>query len=122
MAVTRILDLLVAAVLLYSALVQGNDADPAYWVLLYGSASTLALASALNRRYPKAALIVLGAALAGVVQSASGFLRYLQSGELGSIVASMSAAKPWIEPARECLGALMVLGVVAYIHARYKKL
>ncbi len=122
MVIQKFLDWLLAALLLYAALVQGNDSDPAYWVLLYGGGSVLLLASALGRQYPRAALLLMGAAAAGAVQSASGFVGYLKSGDLASISAKMSQAAPWIEPAREFLGALIVLGVTFYVYSRYKKL
>ncbi len=107
----------IAALLLFAALLQGNDPDPAYWVLLYGGASVLAAAGALRRAYPTAALLLCGAALAGVVQSLAGFGDYLLSGAWTSLGETMNTQQPWIEPAREFLGAGLV-AIIALIYRR----
>lgn len=111
-SVNRLQHLIVAAVFLYVALLQGNDPDPAYWVLVYGGTAVIALAAALDRLTLAWVYVCLGAAGAGLILAMPDAVPYFFARDWASFLEPMQAAKPWIEPAREFFGLAMVIAVL----------
>lgn len=104
--------LIIAAVFLYIALLQGNDPDPTYWVLVYGGTAVIALTAALNRLKLPWVYVLIGAAGAGLVQVMPSAMQYFFAGDWASIAEPIQATKPWIEPAREFGGLTMTIVVL----------
>jgi hypothetical protein len=101
------------------AVIQFNDPDPLYWVVVYGWTAGLPIAAFLEWRWPAGYWVAVGLGLAGLLHAGPGFLDYLASGEYGSVGESMEAAPPYVESAREFLGLLMAavcLGVYRRWH------
>lgn len=99
-------------ILLAFAALQFNDPDPVIWVSFYVICA-LVPASGLYGRHIKQllwlALIVCGITL---VVHASGAYNYYLHMNQEPLMQSMNPQKPYIEEAREFLGALITLGLV----------
>ena len=102
--------LALAALLVYCAVVQYNDPDPALWIALYGVGALLLVLGAAGwlRRWP----ILLTLAAYAVVAAAAlpGFVEWLLHQPFSDLTAPMSAEQPHIEASREFLG-LVIAGV-----------
>jgi hypothetical protein len=89
---------------------QWNDPDPLAWMAVYGAAALLA-ARAAGRRAPRPAVIALLVLAAGwMLTLLPGVAEFARHGDPGLIAASMQAAEPWIEEAREFAGLGLILG------------
>ena len=100
------------------AALQLNDPDPLYWFLVYLAVAVVAAAAAVGLRFPRFALVTLGAVIAGVLIAAPGFVDYLQSGEWGSIAEHMSDEAPYIEQGREFVGLLIATAALLLLIRR----
>ena len=80
---------------------------------MYGLAAAAALAYTLGRGRVWLSALALVAALAGLVVSAPGALEFLSQGQLGELFGAMSSDRPWVESAREFIGALVALDYAA---------
>lgn len=107
----KIANALFACLFLFAALLQFNDPDPLYWVLIYGGAAAAVSLRALGRLTSFWAGVVIGGALAGMSLTAKHMLEWLKSDDLSLVVADMSAAE-YVEPAREFIGLAIVLLVL----------
>lgn len=99
--------------LAWMTLVQLNDPDPVFWVGLYGVCAVVPALAFFGRRYPLlnwACLAYCGTAL---VLSVTGAFEYLQHAGEESLIQDMSPEKPYIEIAREFLGTLIALSIIA---------
>jgi hypothetical protein len=117
----KILDAILALLLLAAAAVKFNDPDPGLWVAIYGIAAAVPLASALGKSNPTltlAALVVCGVAL---LLSLPGFFEYLSHHFGDTILEGMSAERMYIEETREFLGALFALLIVVMYWFRGRK-
>lgn len=104
------------ALLVYIAWLQLNDPDPLFWVLLYllaASAPLLALIDRPLKSRPYLLGLASGFCLAGMAMVLGGASVYLQHLGEDSLIQDMSADKPYIEEARELIGALIALIIVA---------
>lgn len=102
------------------AVLQFNDPDPAYWILIYGGVSALGFAAAWGKMSRFWTTVTLGVALAGLVIAFPGFGDYLRAGDPASLTGAMMPEKPWVEPAREFIGMLMAMAVLVwYLKRQY---
>ena len=113
----RVISAALALLFLIAALLQGNDPDPYYWVLVYGGAAVVAFGDVLGKRSYFWTVLVMGAAAAGMLIALPGVFEWLGSGDLTSVGGPMLETKPWVEPARECLGLFIVFATLA-VYAR----
>lgn len=116
----KIMDYCFAALLAWVAILQINDPDPAYWVLVYALGALIAVLNAVTRPAPFVAAITIGMILTGMIYAAAGFLDYLGAGNFGALTQSMDAGPDYVEPAREFLGLLIALGIVSYYSLRWR--
>ena len=116
----KALDYLFAAMLAITTVLQFNDPDPVYWVAVYGLGALVPLINAFGRRAPFLAALTIGMILSGLIYAAPGFLEYLQSGDFGSITASMDGPARYVEPAREFLGLTIALTIVGSYALRWR--
>ena len=117
----RLLDTLFAATLTIAAALQLNDPDPTYWVTVYGAGAAVAFIHGIGRRGAFLAALTIGLILSGMIYSASGFLEFLQAGDLGSITGAMEGPNSYVEPAREFLGLSIALAIVASYSLRWRQ-
>ena len=117
----KLIDLVLALVLLSFAAIQLNDPDPLFWVALYGVA---ALGPLITLFRPFSAPIFwtgVGYCLAGVALTLGGGVEYLQFADEEPLMQAMSPDKPYIEQAREVIGALITLAIIGahfFLHRR----
>lgn len=95
------------------ALVQLNDPDPLFWTGLYGLCALVPTLAFFGKRYPLLNWVCLAYCGAALVLSVSGAFEYLQHAGDESLIQDMSPEKPYIEVAREFLGTLIALSIVA---------
>lgn len=112
----RIFRLVLAGLALLVAAIQLNDPDPVYWVVVYASTSVVVASQAFARFSRFWSALVLGAILAGMLMTVSGFAAYIQSGDFASITGEMLVSKPYVEQAREFIGLALALTAVAWCH------
>jgi hypothetical protein len=108
----KALDYIFVALLAVTALLQLNDPDPVYWVLVYGLGAGVPLLNSMHKQNQYLAALTIGMTISGMLYAAPGVLEYFQSGNWGSITDSMDGSAAYVEPAREFIGLLMQLVVV----------
>jgi len=110
----KAIHILSGLLLLYIAWLQVNDPDPLFWVSLYVCAAMVPLL-ALIKLKPASRIFISGLAcgfcLAGITMVFDGALEYLQHLGSESLIQDMSPKKPYIEEAREIIGAAIALGI-----------
>lgn len=109
----KITNLVLAALFAVFALVQLNDVDPFLWVTYYGLIALICGLAAWGRRYT---WLLAGVALFGLIHLGlilPEFINWVSMG-MPSITEKMKAEAPHIEYAREFLGLLLGLAVVAW--------
>lgn len=114
----RYLDLMVAGLFLLMSVIQLNDPDPAYWVLVYGAVGILALGAFRGKHNQLWTGVAIGAVLAGMIIAVPGFFEYFRAGDPASLTGAMLPEKPWVEPAREFIGLLMALVALVWYYRR----
>ncbi|MDZ4263355.1 MAG: transmembrane 220 family protein [Pseudomonadota bacterium] len=115
--------LLFALSLLACAALQFNDPDPMNWILFYIICAAVPALALVNRPMDSVfwiALIICGIALA--IYASGAYNYYLHRNE-EPLMQSMNPEKPYIEEAREFLGALIatVFVVISHVLVRYRK-
>lgn len=122
MKVGRIVNFLLAAMFLVFAAVQINDPDPILWILIYGSMAVFAI-MAIFEFYPRKILIgiIIVFALYSLVywQGVMEWARQDDKSLLFDDVAKMQY--PYIEEAREFLGLLICIVVLAVYVIRSRR-
>ena len=111
----KIVHLLLGLLLAYIAWLQLNDPDYIFWFSLYVIAASIPLLALINipgsaRHYISG--IATGFCIAGVAMALSGGVEYMGHAAEESLVQDMSPDKPYIEEARELIGALIALSIV----------
>ena len=117
----KIIDLVFALVLLSFAVIQLNDPDPLFWVALYGIAALGPLLTLFRPFSAPVLWIGVGYCLAGVALTLGGGVEYLQFADQEPLMQEMSPEKPYIEQAREVIGALVALAMIGahfFLHRR----
>jgi|TARA_Y100000996_G_C22335261_1_gene566220 hypothetical protein len=97
------------------AVIQLNDPDPLYWIIVYGGTSAILIARSFGKRNQFLTGVCVGAVLTGVVSTAPSFTQYISSGTLLSILSNMQDQN-YIENSREFIGLIISLTVLA-VHA-----
>jgi hypothetical protein len=118
----RIVNFLLAVMFLLFAFVQVNDPDPLIWIVIYGTMAVLSV-MAIFEYYPAKFLVGLLILLAGYsAVYFRGVLEWLQQEDKSALfdeVAKMN--HQYIEEAREFLGLLICIAVVAFYYFRSRK-
>lgn len=94
--------------------IQLNDPDPAYWVGFYGLCAivpALTIFKHNNRYFNWACILFCFLTLAMTI---SGTYEYLGHMANESLTQDMSPEKPYIEEAREFIGTLIALAIMAF--------
>ena len=99
---------MIASLLFFTMVViQLNDPDPLYWVVVYLTAAIISGCLFFGTRLEALSKVSMGMILAGLFISGPGAMEYFASGDYASISRNMSAAKPYVESAREFGGLLI---------------
>ncbi|MEM7218439.1 MAG: transmembrane 220 family protein [Pseudomonadota bacterium] len=104
---TAVLHLFAAGLFVAMAVLQLNDPDPLYWVVVYLLVACVPLGRLCGWESSIFRALVAGLLLAGLLQSLPGFVDYLTSDDLVSLTGAMNPALPFIESAREFIGLLL---------------
>src|SRR5262245_5245640 len=107
----KILNLILAILFLLFAIVQYNDPDPLFWIVIYLYAATfcfLFFRGRFYRRFILTGLIFYLCYAAYLFFAEDGVLDWLGQHDRETIVGSMKAEKPWIEQTREFFGLLIL--------------
>ena len=99
-------------VLGFFVLVQLNDPDPAFWVMLYAISALVPVLSIVWRWSEPVFWTAVGFCLAGLTVSLPGAFEYLNHLGQESLLQDMSSEKPYIEEAREFLGTSIAFGLI----------
>lgn len=91
------------------AVLQWNDPDSVQWMLVYGLAALAAASQAAGLRAVTLMIVALIVSVGGLAVSAPGAMEFLSQGSWSELVGGMSEERPWVESAREFIGALIVL-------------
>lgn len=109
--------LIASLLFLTMAVIQLNDPDPYYWVVVYITAAVIPAGLCLGKRLETLSKIAIGMILAGLIISGPGAVDYFVSEDYASIYGSMLNAKPYVESARE-FGGLMITFVYIALFER----
>lgn len=96
------------------AVVQLNDPDPTYWIVVYAVVASIPAARAFDRRLETTSVVGFGLVLAGLLIAGPGFIDYIVSQDYASITGKMMADKPYVEAAREFIGLLMASACLVF--------
>jgi hypothetical protein len=104
---------------------QFNDPDPVIWVSFYVLCALIPLLLVFNFYYSPLFLLAVAACLLCLVIAGPGAFEYYRHMGQEPLMQTMNPDKPYIEEAREFLGALIALGLVIInalvAHSRYLK-
>jgi len=103
----------VAAVLGWCAVVQYNDPDPALWVAVYAAGAAMAGLAAAGRYYVPALLLLGSVILFWMGTLAHGVQDFFAQGDFGLLFTGMSPERPYVELTREFLGLGLILASCA---------
>ena len=110
--IARVVNGIMAALLIVFAVVQLNDPDPVFWVALYLLCAAVPLLALFGHRSrPLLGASILFCVVAMVI-TAGGALEYLPRAGEESLLQDMSPDKPYIEETRELIGAAIALSLV----------
>ena len=115
---------LFALTLFSFAYLQLNDPDPIIWTSFYLICALVPALSLLNKPNRVLFWIALPMCIAALGIYAQGAFTYYQHSHEEALMQSMNPAKPYIEEAREFLGSLIALCLVAasyYLSPAMKK-
>ncbi len=95
------------------AIVQWNDPDPLLWIAFYLLCAAVPLLVLLNKPMKWVAALALIACAIEMARTGSGAYNYYLHMNEEALMQSMNPDKPYIEEAREFLGALLAALLVA---------
>ena len=113
-AITKIGHYAIAALFIWMSIIQFNDPDPIYWVIVYASVAIVAVMASFRYQNSWFLFVSFGLVLAGLLISASGFIDYFQAGQYSLLTTEMQDSKPYIESAREFIGLLMAASALTF--------
>ena len=106
----KFLKIILLLVYVAFAVVQWNDPDPVFWIIIYGLAALILLLNLLGWH----SRLLLGICItAGILYSLTyvgGVIEYFTANDLGAIADKMHYDRPYIELTREFFGLWIVLG------------
>ncbi len=118
------LNLLFAALFIFSAIIQYNDPDPVLWILLYGYGAFLSL-MAFRGKFSRLAtglgLLVYSIYAIYLFFVTEGVADWLQKHNAASITGSMKAESEWIENTREFFGLFIMIIILAINYIYFQK-
>lgn len=110
----KVIHLIVVALFTWMAVIQFNDPDPAYWVIVYTAVAWVAVLALFKRRNRPLMYVSFGMIFAGLLIATPGFIEFIQSGNYSLISAEMQDSKPYIESAREFIGLLIAATALTF--------
>lgn len=110
---SRAVDAVMAALLIYFALVQLNDPDPVFWGGFYALCAAVPLLGLFGYRSPALFGVVIVIGIVALGTSLGGTLEYLPRAGEESLLQDMGPDKPYIEETREFIGSVIALAVVS---------
>ncbi len=117
----KISDAVFLLILASFAVIQLNDPDPLFWFSLYAACALGPLITIFRSFIGPVFWVGVGFCLAGVALTLEGGLEYLQHASQEPLMQDMNPEKPYIELAREVIGALIALGIISahfFLHRR----
>lgn len=112
----RWINIAVAAILAWCAIVQYNDPDPALWIAVYVGGAAMAGLAAVGRFYTPALLLLGAGILFWMGSLAHGVRDFLAQGDMALLFTGMSPERPYVELTREFLGlGLILASCVVYL-------
>ena len=110
----RILNIALAVIFTLFAIVQFNDPDPYFWVVIYLAVAVIS-GFAIWQKYSRLALIFLMIiCLGGSIYYFPGLVELFSDHQIGDLTKTMKAEKPFIEESRESLGLLLSFLVLSF--------
>ena len=111
------LNIFFAILFILFALLQINDPDPVFWILIYSYSAILCLI-VTRRPLPKifiiAGIVVYTIHALWLFFTSDGVLDWLTTYRGQSIVGEMHATKPWIEYTRDFFGLIILIAVLSF--------
>ena len=114
MKISSLIHVIVSIPFIGMAALQLNDPDPLLWIAFYLLVAAIPLARSLGHRLPRAVCVTAGFALACLLMSLPGFVEYLDSKNYASIGGAMVGDRPYVESAREVLGAAIAMSCLCF--------
>lgn len=103
---------------MFMAVIQLNDPDPLYWIVVYVFVGVVPAAKVFGLQSAKLTWVASGMVAAGLLVAMPGFIDYLSSGDFASIGGEMMIDKPYVESARE-FGGLLIAAFTLLIYQRW---
>ena len=113
--VHRIPSALLALLFAWSAIMQANDPDPGWWIALYTLLAVVCTVAALWRVVVPLAAVIGAVALVWSLTLFPGVIELFTEHPAGDLLTGMSPDRPYVEEARESLGALIGAVAMAYL-------
>ena len=118
----KIINIILAVVFILFAVVQFNDPDPYFWVVIYGAIAGISV-FAIWQKYNRPTLILLMViCFGGSIYYFPGLIELFSDHEIGDLTKTMKAEKPFIEESRESLGLLLSFLVLSFQYLQSGKL
>jgi hypothetical protein len=113
----KIFNLFLAALFVFSAVLQYNDPDPLLWMSIYLAAGLICAFAAFNKYNRWTILLVLAACAYELYDILPSFVQWIGDG-MPSITESMKASTPHVELVREFLGTAIVFVAMIFQYFR----
>ena len=116
----KIFNLILAGLFIAFAVMQFNDPDPTFWVLVYLGMAIISGFAAFKKYFLWLMLGMLAVLIYELFTLFPAFSGWISDG-MPSITESMSASSPMIELVREFLGLLLCFIVLIYHYIKYRR-
>lgn len=110
----RLVNIILAIIFFIFAAVQYNDADGVLWIFIYGIVGIISLLGVFKEYNRGMLLAMMILYFGGFLYFLPAVFEWITQHNIGDLVESMKADKPYIEKSRESLGLLICFLAIGY--------
>ena len=110
----RIINIVLTIWFVLNMVVQFNDPDPLFWMLVYGGVAIIAAFALFDKFNVPVIVTAFGVCLGGSLYLMPSAIELFLHHDAGELITGMSPDRPYVEEARESLGLLIGAAVLVY--------
>jgi hypothetical protein len=117
----RIINIVLTIWFVLNMVVQFNDPDPLFWVLVYGGVAIIAAFAVFGKFNVPVIVIAFVVCLGGSLYLMPSVIELFLHHDAGELITGMSPDRPYVEEARESLGLLIGAAALVYFFVLARK-